>query len=634
MNRCPTKRVPVNQLNQHLTCALCSGYFIDATTIVECLHSFCRACLLSYFETTNKCPICDIEINQFQLDRSIRFDRTLQMLVYKLIPGLYKSEFQRRKEFCMKHCDESDADDNGSSPKSAVITASKLFSGLFFDSGLIELASRVFAPDDTIVFSLESTPLPPPAPLLSTGAMVTVDPSTTAKLEDGTKKKIFSAKNGKVNCDIQKQMSLKRYFRCPAAVKVIQLKKLLANKFDSTFVSALQVDIIYNGNLLPDEWALMDVATVYAWDRKSALKLHFTLYKLEIEEEPMPKLEIQVDETPKPSSSIQLFDAPTVAVAPTTVDPKLERVPSAVPLATGPSPPSATPNFNIIRLLSVDKLIGGKESGRKKDPIAEFTVIPSTNQKRDEIGAALDPSNRKRDDIVVAPPPIKNAPVNESILDDVIRAAMMSATVEKMIIKKSDTPSPLSLFDKQAMLLNAKNNGLTVKNSKKSLTSVVEKLSTPKVKKRKLSSSTDDQARKSTKKDYQQPIIADPTVPDNNNNLNFLPATKKLSSPLPPLNNNSHFYPRLIEPQKSPDDCKIKIENQSSTITSEKSSPFLTAVTSNGKIRAAGESEVNLINVVDLVAEGKEIYQQQQSQQSQSQQYKNNNNNSGLLYCV
>lgn len=30
-------------LNQHLVCTLCMGYFKDACTIIECLHTFCRS---------------------------------------------------------------------------------------------------------------------------------------------------------------------------------------------------------------------------------------------------------------------------------------------------------------------------------------------------------------------------------------------------------------------------------------------------------------------------------------------------------------------------------------------------------------------------------------------------------------
>lgn len=30
---------PISELNGCITCKLCKGYFIDATTIIECLHT-------------------------------------------------------------------------------------------------------------------------------------------------------------------------------------------------------------------------------------------------------------------------------------------------------------------------------------------------------------------------------------------------------------------------------------------------------------------------------------------------------------------------------------------------------------------------------------------------------------------
>ena len=33
------RRPRVRDLNAHLICVLCGGYYVDATTIVECLHS-------------------------------------------------------------------------------------------------------------------------------------------------------------------------------------------------------------------------------------------------------------------------------------------------------------------------------------------------------------------------------------------------------------------------------------------------------------------------------------------------------------------------------------------------------------------------------------------------------------------
>ena len=29
----------ITDLNPHITCVLCQGYLVDATTIIECLHS-------------------------------------------------------------------------------------------------------------------------------------------------------------------------------------------------------------------------------------------------------------------------------------------------------------------------------------------------------------------------------------------------------------------------------------------------------------------------------------------------------------------------------------------------------------------------------------------------------------------
>lgn len=32
-------KLQITNLNPHLICGLCRGYYIDATTIIECLHS-------------------------------------------------------------------------------------------------------------------------------------------------------------------------------------------------------------------------------------------------------------------------------------------------------------------------------------------------------------------------------------------------------------------------------------------------------------------------------------------------------------------------------------------------------------------------------------------------------------------
>jgi len=44
----PPHRLSLADLNTHLVCVLCGGYLIDATTIIECLHS-CELAVAYYF---------------------------------------------------------------------------------------------------------------------------------------------------------------------------------------------------------------------------------------------------------------------------------------------------------------------------------------------------------------------------------------------------------------------------------------------------------------------------------------------------------------------------------------------------------------------------------------------------------
>lgn len=46
MNR--TTRIKITELNPHVICVLCGGYFINATTITECLHS-CKPLSCFYY---------------------------------------------------------------------------------------------------------------------------------------------------------------------------------------------------------------------------------------------------------------------------------------------------------------------------------------------------------------------------------------------------------------------------------------------------------------------------------------------------------------------------------------------------------------------------------------------------------
>ncbi|KTG47608.1 hypothetical protein cypCar_00000639 [Cyprinus carpio] len=92
-------KIKIKDLNEHIVCYLCAGYFIDATTITECLHTFCKSCIVKYLQTSKYCPMCNIKIHETQPLLNLKLDRVMQDIVYKLVPGLQESEDKRIKEF-------------------------------------------------------------------------------------------------------------------------------------------------------------------------------------------------------------------------------------------------------------------------------------------------------------------------------------------------------------------------------------------------------------------------------------------------------------------------------------------------------------------------------------------------------
>ncbi|XP_019851698.1 PREDICTED: polycomb group RING finger protein 1-like [Amphimedon queenslandica] len=98
--------VMVKDINQHITCSLCAGYLIDATTIIECLHTFCKTCIVKYLQNCNSCPVCNTVVHETQPLLNIRPDRTMQDIVYKLVPSLYNAEQKRREEFYRERGEE------------------------------------------------------------------------------------------------------------------------------------------------------------------------------------------------------------------------------------------------------------------------------------------------------------------------------------------------------------------------------------------------------------------------------------------------------------------------------------------------------------------------------------------------
>uniref|UniRef100_A0A452SZV4 Polycomb group RING finger protein 5 n=1 Tax=Ursus maritimus TaxID=29073 RepID=A0A452SZV4_URSMA len=78
----------VKDFNPYITCYICKGYLIKPTTVTECLHTFCKTCIVQHFEDSNDCPRCGNQVHETNPLEMLRLDNTLEEIIFKLVPGL------------------------------------------------------------------------------------------------------------------------------------------------------------------------------------------------------------------------------------------------------------------------------------------------------------------------------------------------------------------------------------------------------------------------------------------------------------------------------------------------------------------------------------------------------------------
>jgi hypothetical protein len=91
-------------INPLLQCSLCDGYLVDPYTIKECMDTFCRTCILVYFENISnseyKCPKCKINLPPFtDISKCLIPDRQFGDILHSLLPSLDIDEINNEKHF-------------------------------------------------------------------------------------------------------------------------------------------------------------------------------------------------------------------------------------------------------------------------------------------------------------------------------------------------------------------------------------------------------------------------------------------------------------------------------------------------------------------------------------------------------
>ncbi|KAH8253681.1 hypothetical protein KR032_006466 [Drosophila birchii] len=217
--------VLLTAVNPHIICHLCQGYLINATTIVECLHSFCHSCLINHLRKERFCPRCEMVINNAK--PNIKSDTTLQAIVYKLVPGLYERELMRKRAFYKDR------------PEDAALATPEQRGD--------DTEHLIFSPSDDMSLSLEYAEL------------------------------------GELKADSESEMvdTLRpRYLQCPAMCRVSHLKKFVYDKFEID-AQRFSIDIMYKVKtiVLLDYYTLMDIAYIYTWKRDAPMRFYYRVYE-------------------------------------------------------------------------------------------------------------------------------------------------------------------------------------------------------------------------------------------------------------------------------------------------------------------------------------------------------------------
>jgi len=180
---------------------------------------------VKYLQTSFHCPVCDVEVHKTKPLLYIRPDRTLQEIVYKLVPGLYQGELKRRHDF-----DEKEREENISTEENGAASVNK-------DEKQVEMK-------DPVCITLECY----------------------RRKRNWMEKQIFPT----------------RYLRCPSAVTVNVLKRFLVMKF--AIPNTHQVEVIRCDEILPGHLTMTEVSQIYGLYAKSFLDLEYTFLEVATDE--------------------------------------------------------------------------------------------------------------------------------------------------------------------------------------------------------------------------------------------------------------------------------------------------------------------------------------------------------------
>lgn len=251
---------------EQLSCFLCKGYLIDATTIDECMDSFCKSCIVIHFRTHNNCPKCGVLVHKTNPFSAIRSDKVLQDIVYKMIPGLYDDEMKRRRKFyrsLFNSSSSSDSEEEEDSISSSNPRHPHLNSERY---GVVPRPKPFYKLTDMIDLTLEPQTKNDGSKIYYDNKQQSIVTSFTGVIQERQHLPLFSSVDSQ---------QFKVYLRCPAKFTTLQLKKFIAAKFN--ICQDDTIHLLYLNEALKDDYSLIDVAYIYDWRGIDSMRLIYII---------------------------------------------------------------------------------------------------------------------------------------------------------------------------------------------------------------------------------------------------------------------------------------------------------------------------------------------------------------------
>jgi len=92
----------MKDVNELFICKLCDGYLIEPHTITECLHTFCKSCVVKHVRDSIECPTCNSIIHPSYPLEKILPDHAIEAVINEMVPNLQIDELERQQNFWKK----------------------------------------------------------------------------------------------------------------------------------------------------------------------------------------------------------------------------------------------------------------------------------------------------------------------------------------------------------------------------------------------------------------------------------------------------------------------------------------------------------------------------------------------------